>query len=85
MGPVMGYKYHKLCFRCHTCDRILDFITYRTNLVDLTDRQIYCVNHCPKSGKYTESVYSYRSGSKSPGRYEVIYFNKKTRFFKFCY
>lgn len=63
MGPVMGYKYHKLCFRCHTCDRLLDFINYRTNLVDLADRQLYCVNHSPKNGAYS---FRLSSGSKSP-------------------
>ena len=72
MGPVMGYKYHKMCFRCHTCDRLLDFITFRTNLIDLHDRQLYCVNHHPRNGKYTDS-YTYRTGSKSPAHFEVIF------------
>ncbi|RMZ95247.1 bifunctional alpha-2-3 -2-8-sialyltransferase [Brachionus plicatilis] len=66
MGPVMGYKYHKLCFRCHICDRQLDFINYRTNLIDLNDRQLYCVNHHPRNGKYTDSLFAYRLSSKSP-------------------
>ncbi|CAF0953288.1 unnamed protein product [Brachionus calyciflorus] len=70
MGPVMGYKYHKMCFRCHTCDRVLDFINYRTNLIELNDRQLYCVNHYPKNGKYTESHFTYRAGAKSPAHFE---------------
>lgn len=72
MGPVMGHKYHKLCFKCHVCDRQLDFINYRTNLIDLNDRQLYCVNHHPRNGKYTDSLFSYRISSKSP-QFEVLF------------
>ncbi len=51
MGKIMGLKYHKQCFKCSACDRNLDFKTYQTNLVDLSDKQIYCSSHSPKNGK----------------------------------
>lgn len=76
MGPVLGYKYHKQCFRCHTCDRLLDFRNYRTNLVDLTDRQIYCVSHSPRNGKYTENFY--QTLPKSPRTPTQFNFHKSS-------
>ena len=56
MGPVMGNRYHKLCFRCNTCNRLLDFKTYRTNLIDLSDKSVYCSTHNPKNGKYAMDI-----------------------------
>jgi hypothetical protein len=67
MGPVLGQKYHKLCFRCNTCNRQLDFKSYRTNLDDLTDRNVYCSAHNPKSKKFSETYVIYHQPrSKSP-------------------
>lgn len=53
MGKIMGNKYHKQCFKCSFCDRNLDFKTYKTNVIDLSDKQIYCASHAPKNGKGT--------------------------------
>lgn len=53
MGQIMGLKYHKQCFKCSSCDRNLDFKTYKTNVIDLNDKQIYCSSHTPKHGKGT--------------------------------
>lgn len=71
MGPVMGYKYHKLCFRCHVCERQLDFKNYRTNLIDLNDREIYCTAHNPRNGAFNDHVYGYNARTKSPGDIQV--------------
>ena len=82
MGPVMGQNYHKLCFRCCTCNRLLDFKTYRTNLNDLADKRVYCATHNPKNGKYSETIVVYnRPRSKSPGSFDVISFLKYFFFF----
>lgn len=51
IGPVKSSLYHKLCFKCFTCERQLDFKTYFTNSIDLSDKEIYCQSHAPKSGK----------------------------------
>ena len=51
IGPVKGSLYHKLCFKCLKCDRQLDFKTYFTNSIDLSDKEIYCQSHVPRSGK----------------------------------
>lgn len=51
IGPIKGNIYHKTCFKCLTCERQLDLKTYYTNQINLTDRQIYCQTHAPKSGK----------------------------------
>ena len=51
IGPIKGNIYHKTCFKCLACDRQLDLKTYYTNQVNLSDRQIYCQSHAPKSGK----------------------------------
>jgi hypothetical protein len=51
IGPVKDALYHKLCFKCLKCDRQLDFKTYFTNSIDLTDKEIYCQSHVPRSGK----------------------------------
>jgi hypothetical protein len=51
IGPVKNALYHKLCFKCLKCDRQLDFKTYFTNSIDLTDKEIYCQSHVPRSGK----------------------------------
>ena len=51
IGPVKDSLYHKLCFKCLKCDRQLDFKTYFTNSIDLTDKEIYCQSHVPRSGK----------------------------------
>lgn len=67
MGPVMGFKYHKLCFRCHVCERQLDFKNYRTNLIDLNDRELYCTAHNPRNGAFNDHIYGYNARSKSPG------------------
>ena len=67
MGPVMGHRYHKLCFRCHACERLLDFKNYRTNLIDLNDREIYCTAHNPRNGAFNDNIYGYNARSKSPG------------------
>lgn len=53
MGQIMGLRYHKQCFKCSVCDRNLDFKNYQTNVIDLTDKQIYCSSHAPKNGKGT--------------------------------
>lgn len=53
MGQIMGNRYHKQCFKCSVCDRNLDFKNYKTNVIDLNDKQIYCVSHAPKNGKGT--------------------------------
>ena len=51
IGPVKDSLYHKLCFKCLKCDRQLDFKTYFTNSIDLSDKEIYCQSHVPRSGK----------------------------------
>ena len=51
IGPVKDSLYHKLCFKCMKCDRQLDFKTYFTNSMDLSDKEIYCQSHVPRSGK----------------------------------
>ena len=51
IGPIKGNIYHKTCFKCLTCERQLDLKTFYTNQVNLTDREIYCQTHAPKSGK----------------------------------
>jgi hypothetical protein len=51
IGPIKGNIYHKTCFKCLTCERQLDLKTYYTNQINLSDRQIYCQTHAPKSGK----------------------------------
>ena len=53
IGPIMGYRYHKQCFRCLICHTNLDFKSYRTNLNDLNDRSVYCTSHYPRMGKYS--------------------------------
>jgi hypothetical protein len=76
LGPVMGSKYHKLCFRCVTCNRLLDFKTYRTNLIELSDKSVYCSTHNPKNGKVnvTETVVgNNRTRSKSPAFVVTIF------------
>jgi hypothetical protein len=69
MGPVMGYKYHKLCFRCHACDRLLDFKTYKTNMVDLNDRGIYCGLHFPRNGRSYDMLHSYHRSKSTDVSY----------------
>ncbi|CAF0940303.1 unnamed protein product [Didymodactylos carnosus] len=51
IGPLKGYIYHKLCFKCLKCERQLDLKTYFTNSIDFNDKEIYCQSHVPKSGK----------------------------------
>lgn len=51
IGPVKDSLYHKLCFKCLKCDRQLDIKTYHTNSIDLSDKEIYCQSHVPRSGK----------------------------------
>ena len=51
IGPVKDSLYHKLCFKCLKCDRQLDIKTYFTNSNDLSDKEIYCQSHAPRSGK----------------------------------
>lgn len=51
IGPVKDALYHKLCFKCMKCDRQLDFKTYFTNSMELSDKEIYCQSHVPRSGK----------------------------------
>ena len=58
MGQIMGLRYHKQCFKCSVCDSNLDFKTYKTNLIDLNDKQIYCSSHAPKNGKGTLSYHA---------------------------
>ena len=71
MGPVMGYKYHKLCFRCRVCERQLDFKNYRTNVVDLNDRELYCAAHNPRNGAFNDNIYGYNPRLKTPGDAQV--------------
>ena len=66
LGPVMGHRYHKQCFRCAVCDTFLDFKNYRTNLIDINDRSVYCMSHYPRNGKYLDgSGNGYGSVSRS--------------------
>lgn len=51
IGPIKGNIYHKTCFKCLVCERQLDLKTFYTNQINLSDRQIYCQTHAPKSGK----------------------------------
>ena len=51
IGPVKDSLYHKLCFKCMKCDRQLDLKTFFTNSIDLSDKEIYCQSHAPRSGK----------------------------------
>ena len=75
LGPVMGFKYHKQCFRCAVCDTNLDFKNYRTNLIDINDRSVYCVSHFPRNGKYLESIHGYGSVSKSSEILNVSFYS----------
>jgi hypothetical protein len=68
---VMGFRYHRQCFRCNKCDRLLDFKSYRTNLDDLNDRQIYCINHSPRSNPHNNFIFN-RSRSKSPTNNQAV-------------
>jgi hypothetical protein len=81
MGPIMGHKYHRQCFRCNACDRLLDFKTYRTNLDDISDRQIYCINHNPRTGHHNDISFN-RTRSKSPlyNKHVIIYISTQFLF-----
>ena len=65
IGPVMGFRYHKQCFRCVVCDSQIDFKSFRTNLIDINDRSVYCSSHYPRNGKHTDSLSGRGSLSRS--------------------
>lgn len=69
MGSIMGKKYHKVCFKCFVCDRLLDLKTFQTNQIDINDSQIYCMSHAPRNGK--GSIGYSRSQSNSPALQHV--------------
>lgn len=47
VGPIRKVLYHKLCFRCVVCNTMLSLNTYRQNVNDKTDVQVYCKKHVP--------------------------------------
>jgi hypothetical protein len=73
MGSIMGKKYHKVCFKCSTCDRLLDLKTFQTNQIDINDTEIYCMSHAPRNGK--ASIGYSRSQSNSPALQHVHFFS----------
>ena len=73
IGPVMGNRYHRQCFRCAVCDILLDFRNYRTNMTDLSDKSIYCHTHYPRNGKAADNFGLTRTRSKSPIDVSLIY------------
>lgn len=68
IGPIKDLLYHKLCFKCLKCDRQLDIKTYFTNSMNLSDKEIYCQSHVPRSGKGAVSTddVQIRSVMKAP-------------------
>ena len=72
IGPVMGFRYHKQCFRCAVCDSQLDFKNYRTNLIDINDKSIFCSSHYPRNGKYLDGLTGTGSISRSSELLNVI-------------
>ena len=53
LGQIKGLKYHKACFKCFSCGRLLELKTYKTNSVDLKDNNVYCVSHYPRNGYHS--------------------------------
>lgn len=47
IGPIRKVLYHKQCFRCVTCNTMLSLNTYKHNVNDKSDVQIYCKKHVP--------------------------------------
>ena len=47
VGPIRKVLYHKMCFRCVVCNTMLSLNTYRQNVNDKTDVQVYCKKHVP--------------------------------------
>ena len=48
VGPVNEVIFHKQCFKCASCSQHLTLKTYYTNQTDYGDKEVYCINHCPK-------------------------------------
>ncbi|XP_013409108.1 hillarin isoform X2 [Lingula anatina] len=49
IGPVKGVVFHKQCFRCNQCGQHLTLKNYTTNQVDVSDKNVYCQVHAPKT------------------------------------
>lgn len=47
VGPIRKVQYHKQCFRCVTCNTMLSLNTYKQNVNDKSDVQVYCKKHVP--------------------------------------
>lgn len=47
IGPIRKVLYHKQCFRCAKCNTMLSLNTYRQNVNDKSDVQVYCKKHVP--------------------------------------
>lgn len=47
IGPIRRVLYHKQCFRCAKCNTMLSLNTYRQNVNDKSDVQVYCKKHVP--------------------------------------
>ncbi len=50
-GPIMKNYYHKACFKCFSCNTLLDLKTFCSNGDVLHDKNVYCQRHAPKPTK----------------------------------
>lgn len=68
VGPVNEVIFHKQCFKCAQCDQHLTLKTYYTNQTEFMDKEIYCVNHCPKytSAGLDAQAMGIRNAMRSP-------------------
>ncbi|XP_060596282.1 mediator of RNA polymerase II transcription subunit 15-like [Ruditapes philippinarum] len=70
LGPVRGVVFHKICFKCSTCNTTLNMKNFSHNQSDSFDKSVYCKSHQPVSThagpKLDTNSFEIKSALKAP-------------------
>ncbi|XP_045166461.2 nuclear receptor coactivator 6-like [Mercenaria mercenaria] len=89
LGPVRGVVFHKICFKCKTCNTTLNMKTFFHNQNDSFDKSVYCKSHQPistdKGPKLDADSFEIKSALKAPKKGGVTPESERVPIHKYSY
>lgn len=89
IGPVRDVVYHKLCFKCETCNTTLNMKNVFHNQSDPYDKSVYCKSHQPlptdKGPKLDAESFEIKSALVAPKQGTVLPESERVPVKKYSY